>query len=206
MEATDSIFYIAILIISVVVHEISHGFMAECFGDRTARYAGRLTLNPIRHLDLFGSIILPILLVLSHSPFLFGWAKPVPYNPNNLSNRKTGTLAIAVAGVLSNFFIAVIFGIIIRLTVNLSLPTGFYFITSIIVAVNLALGIFNLIPIPPLDGSKILFSLLPFSFRESISFFERYSLVLLLVFIIFFVGYLYPILSFLFHLITGFAI
>ena len=125
MEATDSIFYIAILIISVVVHEISHGFMAECFGDRTARYAGRLTLNPIRHLDLFGSIILPILLVWSHSPFLFGWAKPVPYNPNNLSNRKTGTLAIAVAGVLSNFFIAVIFGIIIRSLIVL--PLNYYY-------------------------------------------------------------------------------
>src|SRR3989344_1636760 len=198
MNATDAVFYIAVLIMSIVTHEVSHGFAAEAFGDKTARYAGRLTLNPFRHLDLFGSIILPVLLVLSHSPFLFGWAKPVPYNPNNLSHRKLGTIAVAAAGVSANFFIAAIFGIIIRLTANLSLPTGFYFITSIIVAVNLALGIFNLIPIPPLDGSKILFSLLPFSFRESISFFERYSLIFLLVFIIFFVDYLYPVLSYLF--------
>ena len=88
MDATNAIFYIVILIMSVVIHEVSHGFMAEYFGDKTARFAGRLTLNPIKHLDLFGSILLPALLVISHSPFLIGWAKPVPYNPNNLRNRK----------------------------------------------------------------------------------------------------------------------
>ena len=116
MDATNGLFYIVILIMSVVIHEVSHGFMAEYFGDKTARYAGRLTLNPLKHLDLFGSIILPVVLIISHSPFLFGWAKPVPYNPNNLSNRRWGTMAVACAGVLANFSIAVIFGIIIRLT------------------------------------------------------------------------------------------
>src|SRR3989339_1940244 len=163
MDATNAIFYIVILIMSVVIHEVSHGFMAEYFGDKTARYAGRLTLNPLKHLDLFGSIILPVVLIISHSPFLFGWAKPVPYNPNNLSNRRWGTMAVACAGVLANFSIAVIFGIIIRLTflMQYALPESFYFITSTIVIVNLALGVFNLVPIPPLDGSKILFSFLP---------------------------------------------
>jgi len=201
----DTIFYIVVLIMSVVIHEVSHGFTAEYFGDQTARYAGRLTLNPIKHLDLFGSILLPALLVISHSPFLFGWAKPVPYNPDNLSNKKWGTVAVAAAGVIANFSIAIIFGIIIRLTSGMDLPVGFYFITSTIVVVNLALGIFNLVPIPPLDGSKILFSLLPYSFSPIISFFEQYSLVLLVIFIVFFADHLFPILVYLFTLLTGLA-
>lgn len=190
---------------SVVIHEVAHGFMAERFGDKTARFAGRLTLNPLKHLDLFGSIILPTLLVLSHSPFLLGWAKPVPYNPENLSDKKWGTIWVSAAGVLSNFFIAIVFGIIIRLTTDLHLPSGFYFITSVIVLVNLALGIFNLVPIPPLDGSKILFSFLPNSFNSFIQFFEQYSLALLVVFILFFSDVLYPILVFLYEFLTGLA-
>lgn len=207
MEATDAVFYITILILSVVIHEISHGFMAEYFGDKTARFAGRLTLNPLPHLDLFGSVILPIFLVLSHSPFLLGWAKPVPYNPDNLSNRKWGEVAVAAAGVLSNFAIAIIFGIIIRLSFvfDLNLPAGFYFITSVIVMVNLALGIFNLVPIPPLDGSKILFAFLPARASSLVLAYEQYGLIALLIFIIFFAQYLAPILTLLFHLLTGLA-
>ena len=188
---------------SVVIHEVSHGFVAEYFGDNTARNAGRLTLNPIPHLDLFGSIFLPAILILSHAGFLFGWAKPVPYNPNNLSNRKWGTIAVAAAGILANFFIAIVFGIIIRISFHFVLPESFYFITSAIVIVNLALAIFNLVPIPPLDGSKIVFSFLPESAFSFILTYERYSLIILLVFIVFFSEYLFPVLSVLFHLITG---
>jgi Zn-dependent protease len=213
MDATNAIFYIAILIMSVVIHEVSHGFMAEYFGDDTARDAGRLTLNPIPHLDIFGSIIVPAILVLAHSPFLFGWAKPVPYNPNNLRDRKWGTIAVAAAGILANLIIAIIFGIIIRLAPSFGLPSynifspnPFYIITSLIIIVNLALAIFNLVPIPPLDGSKILFSLFPNFISSKIFRYEQYSLILLLVFIIFFSGFLYPVLSFLFHLLTGLAI
>ncbi|MBP6060947.1 MAG: site-2 protease family protein, partial [Candidatus Pacebacteria bacterium] len=172
---------------------------------KTARHAGRLTLNPLKHLDPFGSVILPALLVLSHSPFMFGWALPVPYNPDNLSDKRWGTLAVASAGVLANFFIAIVFGLIIRFTIDLGLPKGFYIITNMIVITNLALGIFNLVPIPPLDGSKILFSLLPGSFYKILIFLEQYAFVLLLIFIIFFSNYLYPIMAFLFHLITGLA-
>lgn len=188
---------------SIVIHEVSHGFMAEHFGDNTARNAGRLTLNPLKHLDMFGSIILPAILILSKAGFVFGWAKPVPYNPNNLSNRKWGTIAVASAGVLSNFFIAIIFGLIIRFSAYFSLPPSFYFITSAIVIVNLALGIFNLVPIPPLDGSKILFSFLPERAFSFILAYEQYSLILLLVFIVFFSEYLFPVLSLLFYLTTG---
>ncbi len=205
MSATDIIFYLVILVMSIVIHEVSHGFVAEYFGDKTARYAGRLTLNPFAHLDLFGSILLPALLVLTHSPFLFGWAKPVPYNPDNLSNKKWGTIAVAGAGILANFFIAIMFGFIIKFFSDISLPPGFYFITSTIVLVNLALALFNLIPIPPLDGSKILFSLLPTSFVRAVFFLEQYSLILLILFIIFFSNFLSPILSYLFHLFTGLA-
>ena len=206
MQGVDAIFYIIILIMSVVIHEVSHGFMAEYFGDDTARDAGRLTLNPIPHLDIFGSILLPAVLVLAHSPFLFGWAKPVPYNPNNLNNRKWGTIAVAAAGVLANLFIAIFFGIIIRLTLGFNLSISFYTITSAIVVVNLVLAIFNLVPIPPLDGSKILFSFFPKFISSKIFRYEQYSLILLLIFIIFFSDYLYPILAFLFHLITVLAL
>ncbi len=191
---------------SVVIHEVSHGYMAEYFGDKTARFAGRLTLNPIKHLDLFGSVLLPALLVISHSPFLIGWAKPVPYNPNNLRDRKWGTIAVASAGVLANFALAIFFGLILRFTEGMNVPAGFPFIISSIVLVNLSLGIFNLVPIPPLDGSKILFNLLPASFHEIISFLEKYSLILVLVFVVFLSNYLLPILIFLYHLITGLAI
>jgi Zn-dependent protease len=188
---------------SVVIHEVSHGFVAEYFGDKTARFAGRLTLNPIKHLDLFGSILLPALLVLSHSPFLIGWAKPVPYNPDNLKNRKLGEIAVASAGVLANFFVAILFGIILRFSEGINVPAGFDFIVSSIVLVNIGLGVFNLIPIPPLDGSRILFNLLPAGFFGLINFFEKYSLILIVIFIVFFSNYLFPIILFLYRLITG---
>lgn len=205
MEATDVIFYIAILLMSVVIHEVAHGFVAEYFGDKTARHAGRLTLNPLKHLDIFGSIILPIVLYVT-SGFAFGWAKPVPYNPDNLRNRKWGTIAVASAGVLANILIAVIFGMFIRFSYGFSFGEDFYFITSSIVMVNLALAIFNLVPIPPLDGSKILFSLLPDSFRPAMNFIEQYGFILLIIFIIYFSNLLYPILVRSFGLVTGLAL
>ncbi len=205
MQSINTVFYIAILLMSVVIHEVSHGFMAEYFGDKTARFAGRLTLNPLKHLDLFGSILLPIVLYLT-SGFAFGWAKPVPYNPDNLSNRKWGTITVASAGVLANFFIAIIFGFAIRFSQGYNLSPDFYFITSSIVIINLALAIFNLVPIPPLDGSKILFSLLPRSLYSMMDFIEQYGFLFLIIFIIFFSNYLYPILAFLFHLLTGLAL
>jgi Zn-dependent protease len=206
MQPIDIIFYILILLFSIVIHEVSHGFMAEYFGDNTARNAGRLTLNPIPHIDSIGSVILPAILVLSHAPVFFGWAKPVPYNPNNLRNLRWGTFWVAAAGVIANLFIAIVFGIIIRLSFSFSLPDGFYFITSTIVLMNLALAVFNLVPIPPLDGSKILFTLLPTSFYSFIVFMEQYALVLLLIFIFFFVDLLYPILIFLYQIVTGLSL
>ena len=208
-QAVDVIFFIAILIMSVVIHETSHGFMAEHLGDDTARRAGRLTLNPFKHLDLFGSVILPILLYFT-TGFAFGWAKPVPYNPNNLRNRRWGTVAVASAGILANLGIALLFGLLIRLAphfglppYNAFLPIPFYKIIIDIVIVNIALATFNLVPVPPLDGSKILFNILPTSFYHIFDFLERYSMIFLLFFILFFSNYLYPVLAFVFHLFTG---
>jgi Zn-dependent protease len=188
---------------SVVIHEVSHGFVAEYFGDKTARHAGRLTLNPLPHLDLFGSILLPALLFFMNAPFLFGWAKPVPYNPDNLTNKKWGTIAVASAGVLANIFIAVVFGLLMRFSPLIGLPDSFYTIASYIVLLNLALAIFNLVPIPPLDGSKILFSFLSRSMSTVMYFLEQYSFIFIIIFIVYFSKYLAPILLSLFSLITG---
>ncbi|MDD3662890.1 MAG: site-2 protease family protein, partial [Candidatus Pacebacteria bacterium] len=167
MQFIDGIFYVIVLIMSVVIHEYAHGYMAYSLGDNTARSRGRLTLNPIKHLDLFGSIILPLVLLISGSGFLIGWAKPVPYNPSNLRNIRKGTFLVSIIGILANLAIAILFGLLIRLAVSLGIPEytassmvvhPFYKITTIIVLMNLVLALFNLIPIPPLDGSKILFS------------------------------------------------
>jgi len=206
MDTTNTIFYIVVLIMSVIIHEVSHGFMAEKFGDKTARLAGRLTLNPIPHLDLFGSIILPVLLIVTHAGFLFGWAKPVPYNPNNLTNRRWGTLAVASAGILANLFIAIIFGVFIRLGVYFDYANpSFYFICGLIAFVNLLLAFFNLMPFPPLDGSKILFSFLPARFARFEDLLERYSIIIFLLFIFFIWDRIFPGVFYVYHLLVGSA-
>ena len=199
------IFQISILIFSVIIHEISHGFVALYFGDKTAQYEGRLTLNPIKHLDLFGSIVLPLFLYLTGTGFIIGWAKPVPYNPYNLRKRSISEPLIALAGPASNFFVAILFGIIVRGLLNSdfsNLPLISIF--SLVIFINISLGIFNLIPIPPLDGSKILFSLLPVNAKhnfQQIS--ERYGLVIILIVIMFLPNFISPIIFSLFKLITG---
>jgi len=151
---------IVILIFSVVIHEVSHGYVANLLGDPTARLQGRLTLNPIVHLDLFGSIIIPALLVFSSSPFLFGWAKPVPYNPYNFQRGgKWGEAMVAGAGPAVNILLAVIFAVLIRVVGDAS--PAFFELAFAVVFINVMLAIFNMIPIPPLDGSKVLSAILP---------------------------------------------
>ena len=203
MQVIDAIFQIAILIFSVIIHEVSHGYMALALGDKTAEYEGRLTLNPLKHIDPFGSVILPFLTYVTGG-VVFGWAKPVPYNPYNLKNPRSGQALIAAAGPLSNIAIAIFFSVLIRIFFTGAL-TPFMQIASLIVLVNLVLAIFNLIPIPPLDGSKILFFLIPPQFREYQSFFERNSIYLLLFFIFFLWGYVTPLVGFIFSLFTGIA-
>lgn len=204
MQELDAVFYIVILIISVVIHEISHGYAAEMMGDPTARNAGRLTLNPIKHLDLFGSIILPALMIITKAGFVFGWAKPVPYNPDNLRDKRWGTLFVASAGIIANLFIALVFGLAIRVLVHYGIATeSILAIMSTIVFLNILLAVFNLVPIPPLDGSKILFSFLPHRFRHFEALLERYAFVVLILFLIFIWKFFAPVIFFLFTKLTG---
>ena len=152
------IIYFVILIFSIILHEVAHGYAADKLGDPTARYAGRLTLNPIPHIDILGSIILPIISVLSPGGFLFGWAKPVPYNPFNLTKApRWGETIVAAAGPGTNFALVLAFAVLMRLWGDPS----FGAICFIGIVVNLWLGLLNLIPIPPLDGSKVLSGILP---------------------------------------------
>lgn len=154
----DIIFGIVVLIFSIVLHEVAHGYMANYLGDPTARLQGRLTLNPISHIDPLGSIILPGLLLITHSPLLIGYAKPVPYNPYNLRGRYAEGL-VAFAGPGTNILLALIFGLLIRFS-GAQLGPDLVSAFAIIAYVNLLLALFNLIPVPPLDGSKVLSTLL----------------------------------------------
>lgn len=160
MELIDALFIIAIIMFSAVIHEVMHGVAADWLGDPTARLAGRLTLNPIPHIDMVGSIILPVVLALSSASFLFGWAKPVPYNPYNLRPGRFSEAIVAAAGPLSNLAIALVVGAILQFA---PVSEVLFALLFAIVLVNVMLFLFNLIPIPPLDGSKILASILPAS-------------------------------------------
>jgi len=182
----DFIFQIAILIISVMAHEVAHGAAAYAFGDPTAKNQGRLSLNPIRHIDLFGSIILPTLLYLTHAGFLIGWAKPVPYNPYNLRNRRLGEFCVSIAGIATNFLIAFIFAWFIKFAVVLNLSQPVINLIGYIILLNVTLGVFNLVPIPPLDGSKILFTLVPYRYEHYLITLEKYGFYFLIIFIVFF--------------------
>lgn len=196
----ESIFIIIILILSVIIHEVSHGGMANFLGDPTAKYAGRLTLNPIKHIDPIGSILVPFILVVFQSNILFGWAKPVPINPYNFKDQIYGSAKVAMAGPLSNLTLALLFGVIMRL---LPLSPSLLFIFGIIVYINLILCIFNLIPIPPLDGSHILFTFLPFSMENVKVFLNQYGFFILLFVIFFFHSPVFAFITLLFESITG---
>lgn len=204
MNFSDSLLYLIILIFSVVIHEVAHGFAARKNGDETAAISGRLSLNPVSHIDLFGSIILPGILILTGSKILFGWAKPVPVNINNFKNYKKGVLQVSLAGVLANFSIAIIFGILSRIAVGIDLPTQAIGAMHLIVLVNLVLGFFNLMPIPPLDGSKILFVLIPAKYAYIERFMNQYSIILLIAFIFLLSGFiLEPLVFHSFSFLTG---
>lgn len=153
---------IFILIISVVLHEMAHGYAANWLGDPTARLAGRLTANPIPHLDPMMSVILPGLLLVSGSPIIFGAAKPVPYNPYNFTNQKWGEAIVAAAGPAANIAIAIVFALLVRSAETLGLSSSFAELSVMVIVLNIFLAFFNLVPIPPLDGSKILPKLLPY--------------------------------------------
>ncbi len=208
-DALVLIFQLAVLLFSVIVHEVSHGAIAYKLGDDTAKAAGRLTLNPIKHLDLMGSFLVPLFLYLtSGGSFILGWAKPVPFNPFKLKNPRPGAAFIGAAGPLSNFALAFIFGLLIRLLGPMA--EGSVFVMSIIlffniiVFINIMLGIFNLVPIPPLDGSKLLFAFISDRYIRFKIFLEQYGFFILLLFLMsggF--GIVIPIIRAIYYLIVG---
>ncbi len=176
------IFKLVVMVFSLVLHEVSHGFAALSLGDDTAKSQGRLSLNPLKHLDLLGSVIIPLSLYLMGSQVLIGWAKPVPVNPYKLKDQKLGVLKVSLAGPLANFSLALVFALILRL---LPLPGDLSLLLQITVLYNLMFGFFNLVPLPPLDGSGILFSLLPERFSNLKSSLYQYGPWLLLIFVFF---------------------
>jgi Zn-dependent protease len=161
-----------ILILSVIAHEVAHGYAASALGDPTARLSGRLTLNPLPHIDLIGSILIPAFLIFTHSSFLFGWAKPVPYNPYNLKNRRWGEMIVALAGSATNLALAILFGLLVRFGAS-ALPGPALEVAMLITLTNLFLGFFNLIPFPPLDGFTALRAGLPWHLSAGLNRFEH---------------------------------
>ena len=175
---------VSVLLFSVIIHEVAHGFVAYKRGDSTAKLLGRLTLNPVNHIDIFGSVILPAVLMLIGAP-VFGWAKPVPINIYNLKNPKKDVILVSLAGVTANFTLALIAGIMMffirNFFVNIAVMASIYVILQYVIVVNIVLFIFNLIPIPPLDGSKILLFILPKDIARQYAQIEKYGFWIILV-------------------------
>ena len=209
-SSLDIALTLLVLILSIIAHEVAHGYAANALGDPTAKLAGRLTLNPLAHIDPLGSILIPGLLVLTGSPILFGWAKPVPYNPYNLRNQRWGEAIVAVAGSATNILLAIIFALIARLgATSLSASAASFLAT--IAFVNLFLGMFNLIPFPPLDGFTFLRGILPYSLSQGFHNFENrvraYGPVALIAFLLVFsyilAGPFYNLVQWVFSLLIG---
>ena len=203
----EYLFLIVILIFSIVIHEVSHGATANYLGDPTAKYAGRLTLNPIKHLDPIGSVILPLFLIIMAKimggGIIFGWAKPVPINPYNFRDQKYGSAKVALAGPGANLAIALFFGLILRFFPVISEIPGFNLMFSYIVYINILLAVFNLLPVPPLDGSHILFTFLPAGMENLKIFLSQFGIFILLFIIFFFFHWLVLIINWIFTLIVG---
>ena len=197
------LFQIVVLLYSVVIHEVSHGLTANALGDPTAKNLGRLTLNPLKHLDMFGSVILPLLLFIVRSPFIVGYAKPVPYVPENLRDRKYGPAKVAIAGPASNLVLAFLFGMTLRVLPDIFTSPLVPQLLSFIIVLNLVLAIFNLFPIPPLDGHWLLMTFLPRRFIRFRRFMYQYSFILLIIFLIYVFPLIFPLVGLVHELLTG---
>lgn len=201
MLLSQVVFFFLVIVPSAIIHEYAHGWAADRLGDPTAKYAGRLTLNPRAHIDKWGTILMPLLLmVLTKGSFLFAYAKPVPYNPYNLKDQKWGPVWVAVAGPMANFLLAFAFALVLKfLPVDLAIVP----FLAIIVYANILLMVFNLVPIPPLDGSKVLYALLPPSAFKLRQFLDRYGYLILLIFVFILFDLLHPIINGLFNFLIN---
>lgn len=186
----ETIFYLAVLIISVILHEVAHGAVAEYFGDPTAKRLGRLTLNPIKHIDPIGSVLVPLMLSLANAP-VFGWAKPVPVDERNLRNPVRSMAIVAAAGPITNLILALLCSIVFRIFGGID-PNFSEFLFGIVI-VNIALAIFNMVPIPPLDGSRIVRAILTGRARAFWEHLEGYGFFLVAFFIFFLPDFISPI-------------
>jgi len=194
------LFFVLVIIPSAILHEWAHGLAADRLGDPTPRLAGRLTINPIPHLDPWGTLLLPFLsFFLTSGSFTFGYAKPVPFNPLVLRARKYGSAIVGAAGPAANLIVAFGLGLLIRFME----PSSFTKFLSIVVYGNILLAVFNMVPIPPLDGYHILYSFLPDRFYAFKVWLQRYGFFILIIFLLFFFHTLRPVMSWLFSLATG---
>lgn len=199
------IIILPVLVLSIIVHEVSHAWMALRCGDDTAYRLGRITLNPMRHLDLMGSLIVPAILVLSHAPLIFAWAKPVPINPLLFNEPRRDTLLVSLAGPVSNLLLALAASLFIRFanvfsSVPFSSGALYYDIAYFVIFINSVLAVFNLLPIPPLDGSKILAYFMPAKMAYH---YERSGRVGFIIVILLMVSFLGKALFFIVMLITN---
>ena len=205
----EQVVAIVVLLFSVIVHEVAHGFVAYKRGDSTAKLLGRLTLNPIPHIDILGSIVLPVVLILTSAPAVFGWAKPVPINMLNLKNPKRDMIFVSLAGVTANFLLAVVAGLIMffirTFLADVTVMVSIYKILQYIVVINIVLMIFNLIPIPPLDGSRVVLFLLPRELAQKYARIERYGFWIILILLMTNILWkiIAPIANFLIRLLSG---
>lgn len=200
-NALVSIYAIAVLILSASAHEYMHGWMANRLGDPTARLAGRLTVNPLAHMDPVGSVLLPALLVFSGSPFVFGYAKPVPFNPRYMKNPAIDGLKVGMAGPFANLVIAAVFGLLLRFIPNPGELAAL--MLDYVIIINLVLLVFNLVPIPPLDGSKIIYVLIPPRWREKYMRLEAFGFFAVILFLLLGIQYVWIVVSFLYWILVG---
>jgi Zn-dependent protease len=197
------------ILLAVILHEVAHGWVADRLGDSTARYSGRLTLNPVAHIDLFGTIILPLVLLMS-GVFIFGYAKPVPINPYNLRNPRRDIIWVSLAGILTNLALAAVSAMLFRILISSSAGSWSFIVSPLVmmlmasVRINIILAVFNALPIPPLDGSRVLAHLLPPEQSAVFTKLEPYGFIIILF--LFFTGmidFIWPIIRFFMVLFLG---